>query len=107
MTCGPFGARRLPKSTSMTVMSHSQLAAMRWRAAFGLSGLSVPFPCSFPSWLASPLHRIVPAGSSLDAQNWRSAFCVDVTVVTSHKGVTFCDERSQGRDFFKRSFGCF
>ena len=69
MTCGPFGVRRLPKSTWMTVMSRSELAALRWRAAFGLPGLSVPFPCSFASWLVSPLHRIVPAGSSLEAKD--------------------------------------
>ena len=67
MMCGPFGVRRLPKSTWMTVMSRSELAALRWRAAFGLSGLSVTFPRSFLFWLASLLHRIVPAGSSLEA----------------------------------------
>ncbi len=93
MTCGPLGAPRPPKSTWMTVMSHAQLAARRWRAEFGLPGRSVPFPCSFPFRLAFPFHWIVSAGSTLEAQYWSSASRVGVTVITPHCRLTHCDLR--------------
>ena len=102
MTSGPLGAPRPPKSTWMTFMSHAQLAARRWRAEFGLPGRSVPFPCSFPFRLAFPFHWIVSAGSTLEAQYWRSASCVDVTTVTPHCRLIDCD---LGR-VADRGFGC-
>ena len=93
MTSGPLGAPRPPKSTWMTVMSHAQLAARRWRAEFGLPGLSVPFPCSFPFRLAFLFHWIVLASSSLEAQDWSNTFGVNVTVVTPHYRLINCDLR--------------